>query len=296
MNRGFKYYFRRSWNMTLFMYKRLNFLKKLELTMFLLVCYIGCSIFFLRPLFSIALMNASRMIEESHNLSISKCFEGITKNSRFKELFIADLYIFMLIGVIACVCFIPNLTYFFGYNSSKYEWLAKTIFWSTISIASLAGIIIEFKYLPLSYVASGSINTSAGDMLLNVRHVKRSMVVTEMLLMFVQIFLASLFIAGPIVGIIITYNTVFYRAAEWIWLILGLYLALVVFLFCPVTIFLTVMHTALYELYKDTVSLKKVYVVKELPGTEVGYASIFPTEKDEVELLKEEKLGGKNNE
>ena len=291
MNKGFFYYLHRSWSVTSFAYKRLGFLKKLELTLFLIVCYLGSTIFFLRPIFSIALMNMARMIEETHNLSVSKCFEGITKNSRFKELLIADLYVFFLVAVVVTLFFIPNLSYITGFaRVNGTTW--KIIMWTTISLASIVALIIEFKYLPLPYVASGSINTSAGDMLLNVRNMKKDVVWTEILLILFYMIIASI-VTGLIVGgIIYTKNALVNNGKDFSWLIIILYFLLPLSLFFPMTLFLTMMHVSLYELYKDNVSLKKVYVVKEIAGTEVTYASIFPTEQDEVELIKEEKMGG----
>ena len=292
MNKGFSYYFRRSWNMTFFVYKRLGFVKKLELTLFLLVCYLGCSIFFLRPIFSIALMNMSRMIEESHNLSISKCFEGITKNARFKELLIADLYVFFLVLVILTLFFIPNLSYMYRGLPSRFNWVQNTIKYSTIGLGSLIAAVIEIKYFPLSYVASGTINTSAGDMLINVRHIRKGAIFTEILLFIVFGLLAFILIGGCAFGIGYVSNNLMYKDPNWYWLNLGLFFVLIALVFFPMTIFLTMLHVALYELYKDTVSLKRVYIVKELPGTEVGYASIFPTDSDEIDIIKDEKIGG----
>ena len=291
MNKGFFYYFSRSLSITKFAYNRLSFLKKIELTLFLLVCYIGSAIFFIRPIFSIALMNAGRMIEETHNLSISKCFEGITKNGRFKELLIANLYVFFLVSVITTLFFIPNIPFIVFPVLTNRVWLLVMII--TVSLAAIIDLIIEIKYLPLAYVASGTINTSAGDMLLNVRNIKKSAVFTELLLIIVFGIFALLLVGASVGGIVLVSQYLLYQSKTWFWLIFGLFILIPVFLFFPFTFFMSSMHVALYELYKDTVSLKKVYVVKEIAGTEVSYASIFPIEPDEIELIKEEKIGGK---
>ena len=293
MNRGFGFYFKKSWSVTLFAYKRLSFLKKLELTVFMLVCLIGCSIFFLRPIFSIALMNAARMIEESHNLSVSKCFEGINKNDRFKELLVAEIYVFFLVAVIVGLCFLPNIVQF-GFVPRAYRGIMPVITIVTVSLASIISILVELRYLALPYIASSTINTSAGDMLLNARRMKGSAIFTQTMLIIVFGLLAILPV-GIVEGAnILLYNTVYAGNQQVIfWVLLVLYILIPVVLFFPSTLFFTMLQTSLYQLYKDTVSIKKVYVVKELPGTEVGYASIFPTDKDEVELIKEEKIGGK---
>ena len=235
-------------------------------------------------------MNAARMLEESHNISVSKCFEGIVKNSRFKELLIADLYVFFLVVVVTLFFFIPNLAYIGKGTPLGNNWVYVMAI--TVSGASIVSLIIEAKYLPLAYVASGTINTSAGDMLLNVRNMKMKAVFTEILIILVYVILACL-VTGLIVGgIILVNNNLLAQDVNWFWLIFGLYILLPLSLFAPFTIFMTAMHVALYELYKDAVSLKKVYVVKEIAGDEVKYASIFPTEQDEVEIIKEEKMGG----
>ena len=290
MNKGFFFYLHRSWSVTSFAYKRLNFIKKIELTLFLLVCYFGSLFFFLRPIFSIALTNAARMIEESHNLSVSKCFEGITKNARFKELFIARLYVFLLGLIIVALFFVIDIPFiFFPHAFSDFN---KPVIISTIAIAALLTFVVEIRYLPLPYVASSTINTSAGDMLLNVRKTKLNVVRTELLLIIVFALLAIIFPVGFFGGGILIKEMLFRASKYYFWLAVAFYVFGLISLFFPFAFFMIMLHVSLYELYKDTVSIKKVYVVKEIAGTEITYASIFPTESDEVELIKEEKMGG----
>ena len=288
MNKGFVYYLKRSWSQSFFAYRKLNILNRLKLSIFYLVCLFFSVIFFLRPIFSCAMFNAGKMVEETHSLSIGKCFEGAGK--KFRELFISELYVFGVVAIITVLLFLPNLAAIM-FPRYDYQTLYDIIRYATIGIAALLGIYVELKYASLPYIAVNSNELTAGDMIHSASKTKLPVTLKYLLGSIIFVLLAFILPAALIYGGYFVVNSNRANGLEFIFII-ALVLGVVAWLIFG-GIFMLMHSTFSYALFKDNVSNKKILIVKELSGNKIGYASIFPSERDDYTFLEDEDKEGK---
>lgn len=281
MNRGFGFYFKKGWVLGGYAYRRLSIGKKIEFAFFALVCFLFSSIPFLSPIFMIALFNAAKMAAETHTIHIMKCFEGVANNNRYRELLICHIFQLLTIAVGVTLFFIPNIPYIIGGYLIIRD-AQEIVMYVTIGLASLYAFIVSLIYFPCNYLACNTTNSSAGDILYNVVKAKKRNTWTTFVIMFFYSLLITIVLGVPAAGV---YFINFYLGGYAIYGSLGCALGFVIFLLAFAAPLFLMLHTSLYCLYKDTVSNKRNLVVKPLNGDGLTYASIFPSEDDEINLL-----------
>lgn len=276
MNRGFAYYFKKSWNLLFFSLRKTNFLGKCMLPIYLFVSFLGKLCFITRPIFVIADNNAMAMIKETRRFSFDKCFEGTTTKNRYLGLLSAFFVTDLIVIAVAAVLVAPFVIFQqFVFDVNLVGILINVMVIVTLIIA----LFVQLNYSAIGFIAHKTSELDTSDYLYNssytVKKIRGSLLGSSLLVL-----LAIFLFTGLPFILFLYFNRIF--DSELLLLVSSIMMIVIYLVYFLIGAFFVIgIKLAHYLQFEDVALLKKTVVVKELPGVERKYAPLFHDQKDE---------------
>lgn len=288
MQRSFSHYFSMSNDLSKFAYKKLGFIARLELLVYMMLSFLSRFNFLLRPIFEIADDNIGAMISETHSVCFAKAFEGVPEKylklmlTYFVEDLMTAAFIHMLFWPLYYICLLnPDILVCH---------IAATVI---LTFAVLIVIIKRIKFTMIGFVAAYDNNLSMGDYFYNVKAAPKKAagnIFKNELVYFL------IFHVIPVGVLVYSFGWLFLQRSLF-WDEINVYIALgaLLLIFILYTFFLSrfalVKYTTQHLIAQDAVIKKKCLVAKRIPSSKDEYAAVFAANKADFEKLDISKEG-----
>ena len=281
MQRSFSHYYSMSKDLSKFAFKKLGFITKLELLVYITLSFLSKFVFFIRPIFAVADDNIGAMISETHSLCFQKAFEGVPEKY-FKLMltyFVEDLVTLAFFSILFWPLYILCL---FAPDVLLFHIIATVI----LSIAVLIALGKRVKFTMIGFVAAYDNNLSMGDYFYNCRTATGKAagnVIKNEILYFI------IFHIFPTAVMTFSFRWLFRR--EFLYNVWDLYIGFGLFI---LAFFIYVIWLEKYALVKyttdhliaqDACIKKKCMVAKRIPSSKEEYAAVFAQNKADFEKL-----------
>ena len=263
-------------------FKKLSALDKILLGLYFLGSLIGKLIFFIRPVFLIADQNIGLMISETHDLEISKIFEGVNNKRRYSSLLLSNLFIDIIALGLLVALVVPFAIYLpFSYRTGT-QVLAISLMSFGGVVTSIVATIVILAYLPQGFVTAKGSNLSAGDVLLLSKHASKGNKGKIFLIYFLNYLIIS-----AVLSLVIVMCYFFWRSStlsnRWIFaivivVVLLIYSMLELLLFPHIKVRAEV---SLYCLYQDAVEAKHIVIAKRNSADKEEYIAVFTDDMED---------------
>lgn len=275
MNRGYSNYHKKAKDLVSFTLKKRGTSANFMMSLYLLVSFFGKLVVFLRPIFVVSDNNVMTMIEENHNFSFLKAFEGTKK----KYLSLLTTYL-----VIDVMCLVPFIVILLPTSLIALPLKSVTniiVFVLALLICVITDLVIVNRFAPTGYLAVNSTDFDTGDYLYNSNVTMKDIKGTVFRAFIGEALTALLFFV-----LVIVVAEVFSTAPDGFFILVGFLLVVLVFFIYTLfgKMLITLKMTARFAI-KDNALLKKAVVVKRLAGTKVKYEPLFKDEEAERSKL-----------
>lgn len=282
MQKSFSYYFSMSNDLSKFAFKKLGFISKLELFVYVILSFLGKFSFLLRPIFAVADDNVGAMIAETHSLCIQKMFEGVSEKywKLVVTYFVEDMFTIFALSMV----FTPF--FFLCFLNPK-----------AIAIHIIAALFLGFtvfvvmakrvKLTMIGFVAAYDNNLSMGDYFYNVKAAPNSAcgnIIANEVIYFLIFHILPVGVAVYSFGWLFTFNGPFGGEGD---AYLGLGSLLLVFFLYAFLLnrYALVKYTTLHLIAQDGCVKKKCIVAKRLASSNDEYAAVFAHNKADFEKI-----------
>ena len=279
---SFGYYFKKGHELTKMVFKKLSALDKILLGLYFLGSLIGKLIFFIRPVFLIADQNIGLMISETHDLEISKIFEGVNNKRRYSSLLLSNLFIDIIALGLLVALVVPFAIYLpFSYRTGTQVLAISLMSFGGVATSIVVTIVI-LAYLPQGFVTAKGSNLSAGDVLLLSKHASKGNKGKIFLIYFLNYLIIS-----AVLSLVIVMCYFFWRSStldnRWIFaivivVVLLIYSMLELLLFPHIKVRAEV---SLYCLYQDAVEAKHIVIAKRNSADKEEYIAVFTDDMED---------------
>lgn len=281
MQRNFSYYRSMSNDLSKVAFKKLGFLTRIELLVYITLSFLSKFVFFIRPIFAVADDNIGAMISETHSLCFPKAFEGVPEKylklmlTYFVEDLITFAFLSMLFWPLYILCLFNPLYLAFH--------IAAT---AILGLAVLFVIIKRVKFTMIGFLAAYDNNLSMGDYFYNCRAASGkavSNVVKNEIVYFLT------FHVVPVGVMVWSFNWLFlerFLYKEWdLYIGIGLFV-LIFFLYSMwLERYALVKYTTDHLNAQDACIKKKCIVAKRIASSKDEYAAVFAQNKADFEKL-----------
>ena len=281
MQRSFSYYFSMSNDLSKFAFKKLGFLTRIELLVYMTFSFLSKFVFFVRPIFAVADDNIGAMISETHSLCFSKAFEGVPEKylKLMLTYFVEDLFTLGFLSIIFWPLFVMC---FFNRELIIFHIISTAV----LSLAVLAVIAKRVKLNMIGFVAAYDNNLSMGDYFYNCRAASgkaaRNIIKNEIVYFLI-------FHVIPVAVMVLSFRFLFLQLflyTEWdVFIGLGAFV-LIFFLYSAWLVrFGLVKYTTDHLIAQDACIKKKCLVAKRIASSKDEYAAVFAQNKADFEKL-----------
>lgn len=289
MQKNFSFYYSKSNDLTKFAFKKLGFLTRIELFIYVILSFIGKFSFFLRPIFVVADDNIGAMISETHRLCFPKIFEGVSEKY-FKLMmtyFVEDLMTVAFLHVIFWPLYFACLI--------NQDLLAVHIFSAVILFFAVLFVLIKrVKFSMIGFVAAYDNNLSMGDYFYNCKSAPKKAgwnIVFNEIVYYLIFNVVPVFVLVYSVRDLFFRNTLFYSEVNVYVAVGALFLCFILYTFW-LNKYALVKYTTHHLIAQDACIKKKCLVAKRVPSSKEEYAPVFSQNKadfEKLDLTKEDK-------
>lgn len=284
MNNKLSYYFSKGNAEASFAYRKLNFKTKFSLMIYFFISFVGKLFLFTRPVFAMADQNIGKMISETRELSLSQAFHGIGDSKKYLSL----LGTYFVKDITLAIIFVLSLLPYLMYRTLASYWSLDEDMLTFLLILGIVFDVVAFvvsnvKYVGAPYVSAFLSKPETSDVL----HICKTEMDGKRSRILAQIAVQFLICAPTAIILIVGTAHLYDQGDEIIWPILGLllyiiWLVMTLFVFTPRRLNGLVQR---YEIYSDSISLKKPILIKEVAGSEEAYAALFGEDERELQAL-----------
>ena len=282
MEKSFSFYFSKSKDLSKFAFKKLGFITRLELFVYMILSFLGKWFFFSRPIFAVVDDNIGAMISETHTLCFSKAFEGVPE--KYLKLMLTYLVEDLMTGAFLTVFFLPL---YFACKTHPYEMIIHIVSTAVLGLAVLFVMIKRIKYTMIGFVAAYDNNLSMGDYFYNCKKASGKAagnIVKNEIVYFLIFHLIPVALMVYCFRYLYIHQGIFWTVAD---LYVGVGALFLCFIFYAFFIekFALVKYTVDHLNAEDACIKKKCLVAKRVPSSKDEFAAVFANNKADFEKL-----------
>ncbi len=281
---SFGFYLKKGFTLTGLLFRKLRFMDKLLLALYFIASFFGKLIPFVRPVFLIGDQNIALMLNEGHDVEVTKIFEGVNDKKRYTSLVLSSLYIYAVVigfGLVTVVPFVALALL----GQLLFHILAMYITFTLLYIIAIVLLVclviaMYFIYYPVGFVAARGVDLTAGDVMYYAKRASKGniwKIFVLGLICYLPIYVSLIVILAAIYGSIYLSAVVnpFFIALTVVLALLIPILELFAFIGLKVAY-----ETALYAIFNDSIEVKHLVLARQSPESFDEYVAIFADDRE----------------
>lgn len=278
---SFGFYLKKGFALTKLMFRKRSFLDKLILALYFIGSLVGKLVFFLRPAFLIGDQNIALMLNEGHDVEVSKIFEGVNDKKRYTSLLLSSLFIDAIVIGLAVVLVVPFVVGSFTSDLVSVTVSMSIIYEVSAVVVGVLYVALLYIYSPMGFVTAKGVDLSAGDVLFLARKASKGNV-GKFILLGIICYLPIYVSLGAIIGLAFVFLILAVNATELF--VIGAVVMLILIPVLEVFVFARLKvayETAFYAICSDSVIVKHVVLAKRNTTSFEEYVGVFSDDQIE---------------